>query len=146
MVGYPGEGRREFKELLRFLRDHPFENLGAFAFSPESGTPAAALPGQVPAELVEERYHEVMSRQQEHSARLWKDRRGAVTEALVLQSAGEGEGRWIGRAAWQAPEVDGHCLLAGRARPGDLLPVRITDSGIYDLEGAILDQREGRGH
>ena len=50
MVGYPGEGKREFAELLAFLRAHPFENLGAFVFSAQPGTKAATLPGAAPAE------------------------------------------------------------------------------------------------
>ena len=62
MVGYPGEGKKEFGELLDFLRDCPFENLGAFVFSPQSGTAAAELPGRVPAEEAEERYHRVPPR------------------------------------------------------------------------------------
>ena len=48
MVGYPGEGKREFAELLAFLRAHPFENLGAFVFSPQPGTKAAGMPAPPP--------------------------------------------------------------------------------------------------
>ncbi len=135
MVGYPGEGKKEFEELLDFLRDCPFENLGAFVFSPQSGTAAAELPGRVPPEEAEERYHRVMSLQQDLSARLWKSRRGAVTEALILRPLEGEEGRWIGRTAWQAPEVDGEVVVPGQVGPGDLVEVNITGSGAYDLEG-----------
>jgi len=135
MVGYPGEGKKEFGELLDFLGDCPFENLGAFVFSPQSGTAAAELPGRVPPEEAEERYHQVMALQQDLATRLWKSRRGTVTEALVLRPLEGEEGSWIGRTAWQAPEVDGEVVLRGQVSPGDLVEVEITGSGAYDLEG-----------
>jgi ribosomal protein S12 methylthiotransferase len=135
MVGYPGEGKKEFGELLDFLRDCPFENLGAFVFSPQSGTAAAELPGRVPPEEAEERYHRVMSLQQDLAARLWMSRRGTVTEALIFRPLEGEKDRWLGRTAWQAPEVDGEVVVRGQVGPGDLVEVEITGSGAYDLEG-----------
>jgi ribosomal protein S12 methylthiotransferase len=135
MVGYPGEGKREFGELLEFLKDCPFENLGAFVFSPQRGTAAAELPGRVPPEAAEERYHRVMALQQDLSARLWESRRGTLTEALVLRPREGERGCWLGRTAWQAPEVDGEVVIRGQVGPGDLVEVEITGSGAYDLEG-----------
>jgi len=138
MVGFPGEGKKEFGELLGFLRSHPFENLGAFVFSPQAGTPAAVRKAQVPPEVALERYHEVMSLQKRLATKLWKQRRGETVEALVLEPA-EGDGvLWRGRTAWQAPEVDGHIEISGRAVPGDLVRVTVTGSGAYDLKGAVV--------
>jgi ribosomal protein S12 methylthiotransferase len=137
MVGYPGERKKDFRELLAFLRDCPFENLGSFIFDPQEGTAAARLAGKVRPGEARERYHELMEQQQSISARLWKERLGAVTEAIVLAPLEGGE-RWVGRTSWQAPEVDGEIVLEGRARPGDLVRVEITGSSEYDLEGLIL--------
>jgi len=101
MVGYPGEGRREFAELLAFLRANPFENLGAFVFSPQPGTKAAALPGAAPRPLAEERYHEVMRLQAQLASDLWERRVGAVTEALLLAPEPGRTTVWSGRTPWQ---------------------------------------------
>lgn len=141
MVGYPGEGRREFRELLRFLRDFPFENLGAFVFDPQEGTPASRLEKRVPPEEGRDRYREVMEQQKSLSAKLWRGRRGTVTEALAISPANKTGTRWTGRTAWQAPEVDGQIVLEGTVRPGSLVPVRITGSNAYDLEGVILREK-----
>jgi ribosomal protein S12 methylthiotransferase len=137
MVGYPGEGKREFAELLAFLRAHPFENLGAFVFSPQPGTRAAALSGAVPAGVAQERYHALMTLQAELASDLWSARVGATTEALLL---GRETGRstiWRARTPWQAPEVDGQIRVRGRGEAGFWVPVRVTGAGAYDLEGKI---------
>jgi ribosomal protein S12 methylthiotransferase len=145
MVGFPGEGRREFRELLRFLKECPFENLGCFVFDPQEGTPAARLPNPVRLGEARERRHAVMEQQQELSAGLWRERRGSITEALVLNPADSTGKTWVGRTAWQAPEADGHITLSGPARSGDLVRVEITASGTYDLEGSIRQAGPVRG-
>jgi len=137
MVGYPGEGRREFAELLAFLRAHPFENLGAFVFSPQPGTKAATLPGAPPREQAEARYHEVMTLQAQLASDLWERRVGSTTEALLLAPEPGRTTVWSGRTPWQAPEVDGRIRVHGRGEPGTWVPVRVTGSGAYDLEGRI---------
>jgi ribosomal protein S12 methylthiotransferase len=142
MVGYPGEGRREFGELLEFLRSQPFENLGSFVFSPEEGTAAASQRKQVSLEEAAERRAEVMSLQQELAADLWKGRRGKETEALLLEPLEE-ESTLLGRTAWQAPEVDGHVVARGAGDPGELVRIRITDSSSYDLAGEITGAPRG---
>ena len=141
MVGYPGEGKREFAELLAFLRAHPFENLGAFVFSPQPGTKAATMTGAVPAGEAEERYHAVMTLQAELASDLWARRVGGTTEALLL---GPEPGRttiWHARTPWQAPEVDGQIRVRGRGTAGTWVPVRVTGAGAYDLEGTIIPPR-----
>jgi ribosomal protein S12 methylthiotransferase len=138
MVGYPGEGRREFRELLAFLRSHPFENLGAFVFSPQPGTRAAALTGAAPREEAEARYHEVMSQQAGLSARLWAARVGQETEALLVSPAPGRKTVWQARTPWQAPEVDGGVVVRGAGAPGTWVRVAITGSSAYDLAGRVL--------
>ncbi len=140
MVGFPGEGRREFGELLSFLREHPFDNLGAFVFSPQEGTAAAARRGKVPAGEAEERYHRVMELQREVAAGLWKGRRGKTTEAILLAPLPGKKSGWLGRTAWQAPEVDGQIRVQGPGATGALVPVRITGSSDYDLMGVITGE------
>ncbi|HWR96908.1 MAG TPA: MiaB/RimO family radical SAM methylthiotransferase [Candidatus Methanoperedens sp.] len=138
MVGYPGEGRREFAELLAFLRAHPCENLGAFVFSPQPGTKAAGMAGAAPREEAEERYHQVMTLQASLASDLWAQRVGTVTEALLLAPEPGRPTIWSARTPWQAPEVDGRICVHGRGEPGAWVPVRVTGSSAYDLEGKIL--------
>jgi ribosomal protein S12 methylthiotransferase len=138
MVGYPGEGKREFAELLSFLRAHPFENLGAFVFSAQAGTKAATLPGAVAAAVAEERYHAVMTLQAELASDLWSARVGQRTEALLLAPAAGRSTIWHARTPWQAPEVDGQIRVRGRGEAGSWVPVLVTGAGAYDLEGKIV--------
>ena len=138
LVGYPGEGKREFAELLAFLRAHPFENLGAFVFSPQPGTKAATMSGAAPAAEAEERYHQVMTLQAELSLDLWSARIGETTEALLLAPEPGRATIWSGRTPWQAPEVDGRIRVRGRGEVGTWVAVRVTDAGAYDLEGKIV--------
>jgi ribosomal protein S12 methylthiotransferase len=138
MVGYPGEGRREFAELLAFLRAHPFENLGAFTFSPQPGTRAAAMAGAAPQEEAEARYHEVMTLQASLASDLWERRVGQETEALLLAPEPGRTTVWTARTPWQAPEVDGRIRVRGRGEAGRWVAVRVTGAGAYDLEGRVL--------
>ena len=87
--------------------------------------------------VAHERREAVLEQQQELSAALWRQRIGQVTEAVVLAGMEGEEGRWWGRTAWQAPEVDGGIVLSGDAEQGDLVPVKVTAAGTYDLEGVI---------
>ncbi len=145
MVGYPGEGKREFSSLLDFIAGHPFENLGAFVFSPQEGTPAALLPGRIEPAEARERYDRLMSLQADIAGKLWAGRVGRMTEALLLEPSGSGKTRWTGRTAWQAPEVDGLAILSGRGFPGEWAQVVVTGHGAYDLEGRIVPRSAGRG-
>jgi ribosomal protein S12 methylthiotransferase len=132
MVGHPGEGRREFQVLGDFLEECPFENLGCFAYSPQAGTPSADREAVSPGTAARRR-RKVMLRQEEISASLWSGRVGRTVEALILSPL-RGRSLWLGRAAWQAPEVDGSCLVRGRCRPGEWSAVTVTGARTYDLE------------
>lgn len=137
MVGYPGEGKDAFNRLRRFLREHPFDNLGVFAFSPQPGTPAFDLPDRVDPDTALERYHLLMGDQASRAAELWKERRGSVVEALLIEPVEGERDAWLARTCWQAPEVDGVTVLRGRGKPGSLVRARVTGSDTYDLEGVI---------
>jgi ribosomal protein S12 methylthiotransferase len=136
IVGFPGEGEKEFGALLKFVKETAFDHLGAFKYSPEEGTPASRLPDQVPERIKEERLKELMALQQGIS--LSKHRRivGATVEVLVEETGRKGVLR--GRLQTQAPEIDGCVFLKGNASPGDWVEARITRALPYDLIGRIL--------
>lgn len=138
IVGFPGETDEDVRVMLDFLEEIRFDRLGAFAYSIEEGTPAAAMPGQVPDEVKAERLEMVMERQREisrESNRAWVGRRAEVLVDSL--TAGDNGHDAVGRTGGQAPEVDGVTYLTGAAsvRPGDIVEVEIVDSDEYDLTG-----------
>jgi ribosomal protein S12 methylthiotransferase len=145
MVGYPGETTADFMELLDFVRVYPFERLGAFSFSSQSGTPAAGMPGQVPARVKEARRRRLMELQLSISRRLNRRLLGTVQTVMVEGEAGPN--RFRGRLYSQAPAVDGevyfYALERRRMAPGDLVPIQIRASGAYNVSGYLVINKGG---
>lgn len=137
MVGFPGETEEDFQQLCDFVKEYKFDDLGAFKFSPQDGTPAAHMADQVDEDVKEERYHELMSVQASISEQNNIHLIGTETEVLVeeLMEDGEGNVQAKGRAFFQAPEVDGNTYIENGSglNPGDFVKVRIIDGYAYDL-------------
>ncbi len=135
MVGFPGETRKDFNDLLRFLEAARFDRVGAFLFSPEEGTPAAAMPSQVPNRTKRARLERLMALQAEISL----ERQGLFVgrELDILVDEAATPGIVEGRSFREAPEVDGLIeveLAAGRSlRPGDRTRVLVTEAYEHDL-------------
>ena len=139
IVGFPGETEDQFRELLDFVEETEFDRLGAFAYSPEEGTPAAKLPDQLPDEIKQERLDRLMTLQQKISLKRNRGRIGSVEQVLVTDT--DENGRCLGRSSREAPEIDGEIYISCpncRPEPGQFIPVRITDAGEYDLRGEML--------
>lgn len=134
IVGFPGETEEEFEELLDFLEEAEFDRAGAFKYSREEGTPAGEMSGQVPEDIIEERYERFMEAQSEVSLRKNESLIGTVAKGFV---EGEENGETYARISTQAPEVDGYTYIESRKllRPGDFIDIRITDVDVYDLFG-----------
>ena len=138
MVGFPGETEKDFNVLMDFARVVEFEHLGTFRYSDEEGTKAYRLKGKVPAHVIEERYHTLMSLQSNIS--LEKNQRliGSLQRVLI-EGINEENDMLLGRTFFQAPDIDGIVYVAeGEAAIGEMLEVRITDASEYDLFGEIL--------
>ncbi|MHC1726185.1 MAG: 30S ribosomal protein S12 methylthiotransferase RimO [Syntrophobacteraceae bacterium] len=141
MAGFPGEMRADFKALLRFMKSVRFDHAGVFAYSPETGTRAARLPGRPTTKIVESRRAELLSVQKEISRRKLQAKVGMILPVLIEGHHPETELLLTGRLSTQAPEVDGSVIIiAGTADAGSIRRVRITASHDYDLEGAIVDE------
>lgn len=142
IVGFPGEGRAEFSALKAFVREAAFDHLGVFPYSREEGTAAHGLGDPVSEKVKRARLDEVMAMQAEISARRLRTRIGRTIEVLIEGPSPGRPGIWNGRAAFQAPEVDGIVLVSGFGPDGPgsspLRRVEIRDSGSYDLNGDLV--------
>jgi ribosomal protein S12 methylthiotransferase len=135
LVGFPGETEAAFQNLLAFLDDVRFDRVGVFTYSPEEGTPAAALAGQVDPEVAAERAATV---QEFQDAIAWDRQKaliGSVQEVLIDARSQDPAFDWEARTAGQAPEIDGVVYLRGRFEPGRFARVRIVEAEGHELVG-----------
>ncbi|ORJ62202.1 30S ribosomal protein S12 methylthiotransferase RimO [Geothermobacter hydrogeniphilus] len=140
IVGFPGETREQFDKLLAYVREGHFERVGVFRYSREEGTPAAALPDQVPERTKKSRYSKLMKAQARVSFRRNRELVGRIEPVLIEGYSEETDLLLQGRSVRQAPDVDGMVYITdGQANVGDIVPLRITDSSEYDLIGEIVD-------
>ena len=115
IVGFPGETRADVDELVRFLTEARLDAIGMFDYSDEDGTEAAGLPGKVSAATIKRRYDRLSALADELCSQRAEDRLGSTVEVLV-DSVDDGVVE--GRAAHQAPEVDGSTTLVAPATAG----------------------------
>ena len=138
IVGFPGETREDFEELMRFLSEARLDAIGIFDYSDEDGTEAAGMDRKVDEDEIKERFSEISDLADELCAQRAEERLGSFVEVLVDTVEG---GEIEGRAEHQAPEVDGSTVLvAGEhgvdlaaLRPGDLIRARVTATEGVDL-------------
>ena len=158
IVGFPGETAGDVEELQQFLTDARLDAIGVFGYSSEDGTEAASLPGQLAEDEIASRVEDLADLADEMMAQRAAERLGEVVDVLIDEDLGGG--RYLGRAAHQAPEVDGtteiHITGPAGAGPtgagptgtglagtgpagtgpvavGDLVRVRVTGSDGVDL-------------
>jgi ribosomal protein S12 methylthiotransferase len=136
MTGFPGEDRAAFERLFAFVERCRFERLGVFVFSPEDETEAAGLSDPVGKDVAQKRHRELMTLQREIASEYHRSLVG-TTQAAVVEAELE-PGVFTGRLWSQAPEVDGRLTIGGRTKAGEIVPVRITKAGPYDLEGRVV--------
>jgi ribosomal protein S12 methylthiotransferase len=137
IVGFPGETEREFEALLEFLSEARLDRVGCFAYSPVEGAAANALPDPVPEDIREARRERLMALQTSISRARLREKLGNTIEVLIDEV---GARRTIGRSHADAPEIDGNVFVSGarRAKPGDVLRVRVTRCSEHDLWGAAI--------
>ena len=135
IVGFPGETAADLRELELFLSEARLDAIGVFGYSDEDGTEAATFPAadKVDEDEIARRVGEFAGLADEVMAQRAADRVGETVEVLVEEVLGDG--RYEGRAAHQAPDVDGSTTLeADRPlAPGDLVIARVTESAGADL-------------
>ena len=134
LVGFPGETESDFNELLEFLETVQFDHAGVFVYSDADDLASHKLPDHVPPAVAQERYERLMTRQAEISLEKNQNRRGNIYVVLVEDRIDDN--LYVGRAAFQAPEVDGIIYIeATDMTVGDFVNIRITEAYAYDLKG-----------
>lgn len=146
IVGHPGEGEKEFQELLDFCREAGFERLGAFTYSEEEGTYGAKhYSDDIPQEEKQRRYDLLMEQQSAVSEEFNRSRVGSEVEVLVDEIV---SGKAICRSQWESPEVDGEIIvdlpksLSAQeiaSLPGRFVKVKIYDFDQYDLMASLCE-------
>ena len=138
IVGFPGEGDKEFKELLDFIEEVQFDRLGVFTYSEEEGTHGAEVfEDVIPAEVKDQRKEQVMMLQQDINYKKNKDLVG-TTQKVLVDIANE-QGTSLGRTYRDSPEIDNYVKIKGKVRPGEFYNVKITGAMEYDLIGEICE-------
>ena len=147
IVGHPGEGKRDFNELLEFAKEARFERLGAFKYSEEEGTYGAEnFKDTISARVKQERLDALMTLQSEISLAFNESRVGAEINVIVDDYT---DGVFVCRSEFESPEVDGEILVKydaavlGPVDPysliGEFIKVRITGADEYDLIADIIE-------
>src|SRR5262249_41752497 len=136
LVGFPGETDAAFETPLDFLDEMRFDRVGTFVSSAEDGTPAAALPDPVPADVANERARVVQESQDRLAWERHAALQGSIHEVLIDGPSQDPAFAWEGRMAAQTPEIDGVVYLRERRlSPGRRIPVEIVEVDGYDLVG-----------
>jgi ribosomal protein S12 methylthiotransferase len=145
IVGFPGETEEDLAELEAFLTGARLDAVGVFGYSDEDGTEAADYDGKIPAEVVAARVSRIAALADELIAQRAEERIGTEVVVLIEQAEGE-DADCTGRAAHQAPDVDGDCVVTGGGEievdtlvPGDMVRAVVVDSEGADL---VVSARE----
>lgn len=142
IVGFPGETEDDFEALLDFVETMRFERLGVFAYSREEGTPAGEMENQIDEAVKEARLDAIMRRQLEISLAVNEAKIGKIFTVLVEER--DADGSYIGRTAYDAPEIDDSVLFTSKRalKAGDFVQVQINDAFDYDLIGVEVEADE----
>lgn len=143
LVGFPGETRSEFQQLLDFMEEIKFDHLGGFTYSDAPDLPAHHLPRHVGARVAQQRLDTLMTLQMALAETQNRRYLGQVLPVLI-EGHDPHENLWQGRSMFQAPEVDGVVRIAGLAEGhptpavGKRVNVEITGMDVYDLTGVWI--------
>jgi len=140
IAGFPTETEKEFQELLSFISTMRFERLGAFVYSREEGTDAYSWKGHLPQKTKQHRFDALMKAQQEVAVAVNESLLGTQQHVLIDEQSEEEADLYLGRLAYDAPEVDGTVYVRTKKKlaPGEFHQVKIIDTFEYDVVGELL--------
>ena len=143
IVGFPGETKEEFNELLDFVKTAKFDKLGVFKYSKEDGTPAAKLPEQIHGNTKTSRYNKIMKEQKVISKENLEKKIDKVYEVLIENISFDGK-YYIGRTIENVPDIDGLVYIKNEDKLNEkdlinkFVNCKIIDVNSYDLVGKII--------
>jgi ribosomal protein S12 methylthiotransferase len=143
ITGFPGETDENFEELMTFVRNCRFDNVGVFTYSDEEGTAAYDLPNKVDPKIAKQRRDRLMKEQAKISRQLNKAKVGETFRVMFEGLSQESDLLFQGRLQSQAQEIDGYILINDipeglQPESGQIYDVRITQAHDYDLIGEIV--------
>ena len=138
IVGFPGEGEDEFETLAEFVNEIEFDRLGVFTFSPQEGTPAYDMDGQIEDDVKTRRGEVIMQDQYSIMEEKNNEKIGKTFKTVVEEYDGYTDS-YIGRTYMDAPEIDGLVKFTSEKdlEIGDFVDVEIFDVDEYDLIGEV---------
>lgn len=140
IVGFPGETKEDFEQLLEFVKQAKFDKLGAFTYSKEEGTPAEKLPKQIHGNTKKSRYNKIMEVQQKISNENLKNKIGKTYEILIENISFDKQ-FYIGRTMQDVPEIDGLVYIKNNddgKKLNNFVKSKIIDVSNYDLIAEII--------
>ncbi|MEX2565409.1 MAG: 30S ribosomal protein S12 methylthiotransferase RimO [Cyclobacteriaceae bacterium] len=138
IAGHPGEGEKEFEEMVDFVKRMRFERLGVFTYSHEEDTHAFQMKDHVPASVKQDRANYLMQVQEQISFELNQDKIGKTFKVLIDKKE---NGNFVGRTEFDSVEVDNEVLINAQkfyCRIGDFVMVKITEATEFDLFGDVV--------
>jgi tRNA-2-methylthio-N6-dimethylallyladenosine synthase len=133
IVGFPGESEADFERTLEVVAEARFDSAFMFQFSPRPGTPAAEMAGQIPAEVIQERFERLVALQNGISFERNREQVGSIQEVMA-----EGPSRRDPGVAATRTRGNRIVHIAGSWKPGSVFDVVITRAAPHYLEGELL--------
>ena len=139
ICGFPGETQDNHEELMQFVNDMEFDRLGAFTYSPEEGTKAAAMPDQIDEDIKADWQADVMELEEEVIFDKNETLKGKELYVFIEGKVAD-ENAYIGRTYRDAPNVDGYIFINTdeTLMTGDICKVMVTGAYEYDLIGELV--------
>ena len=143
ITGFPGETEEDFAELMTFVRNCRFDNVGVFTYSDEEGTPAFELPNKVDTKIAKQRRSRLMKEQAKISKQLNRAKVGQTYKIMFEGLSQESDLLFQGRFEGQTQDIDGYVLINDmpenlKPEMGAIYNVRITEAHEYDLIGELV--------
>ena len=141
ITGFPTETQEEFESVIDFMKEVKFDRLGVFTYSPEEGTPACKMDGQIDEEIKAQRKESIMEAQMEISAELGQKFVGKTLEVIVEGKIEDEDDLYCGRSFRDCYEIDGFVFFKSSEEliAGDFYNIKITSAGDYDLIGERVE-------
>ena len=140
IAGFPGETEEQFEELCQFVKDMRFDRLGCFAYSPEEGTPAAEMEGQLDEQLKIHRA-EIVTEEQMNIMAQQNEKKVGQTVTVVTEGFDRFGECYFGRSEADAPDIDGKIFFTSEKKlsVGDFVKVALEDTLDLDLIGSVVE-------